>query len=71
MILLVLNLEVHVDTLMNFHAHCEKQVDKGKRIPDKTSLDKCYTSLVWRHLEYDDSVSSPVYRKYPLLLENV
>ena len=53
---------MHFDPLLNFSAHCEKQVNKGNKILDlirrsysylnETSLVKLYTSLVRSHLEH-------------------
>ena len=75
------DLGVHMDPTLNFSKHCERAANKANRIVglirrsfsymDSSMLTQLYKGLVRPHLEYGNTVWSPLFKKDAIILENV
>ena len=75
------DLGVHVDPALKFTQHCNKAVSKANKLVgllrrtfdfiDKQILSYAFKGLIRPHLEYGNSVWSPLYKKDAILVENV
>ena len=75
------DLGVHVDPSLKFTQHCEKIVSKANRLVglirrsfdyiDCQMFSSLFKGLVRPHLEYGNTVWSPLYKKDAILIENV